>query len=997
MLGGPVSKYLLFSSFIALAAGAPVSVANAQDGDEDQLVSVTSDTTDPVDGDEDVLTVVTGTRLSTADPSVRIEVIDADDIEARGLATVEDIIRSIPQNVSSVNSANNTNLNPDFSERRFGPLGIGVSKANLGGFGTSATLVLVNGRRLAGTPGEETFAANLRDIPASAIERVEILQDGASAIYGSDAVGGVINIILKKSYNSLTLSARYENSSSDAHSQRYSANLGKAWRSGGITVSGSFTRTEPVSNAELGYTSRDQRSRYAGMPVGADFRDLSQARAGIIRDAIPNPFFDPNAPADDPFASTEFFPSGPLRILPPGFDGTEDWTENDLLEAAAFNFGPLDNPDRDVDDYTPLNATSTLEDISIVVGLNQRLLNDRLNLRGEFFYTRSESKRALDTLGSQQFLVPASNAFNQLGQAVFVSYNPLTELQSGVIPAFENEVIGEQTRYTIGFDAKLTESIEWVFDYSNAKSTSDGRRLNFVSQVSQNAYPDADAINARLNDLLSSADPSVALNPFGEGTAQNDSINEFVLDAVRQDSTSIERRWSSYVRGDLFGLPAGPVKAVIGAEFSTRGNRDQAVIEGGAITPNDRGIGSDPDQDSTAFFGELSVPLISSANAKPWAKALTLTGQIRRDRYTSSGFTVEPNLLFERELTQADFTPVETAFERWSPAVGLFWSPNDDLSFRVRYSTGFVAPSFSDLFTEQQAAFEDFVIDPLIEATFGSFDDPDFDFEAYDAAFVLIPNIFTSNPNLLPETSETISAGVTITPSWLDGFRGEVSYNHTDYTNRISNYDFLESVLPAEEFGLLEDFFQRDADGNLTSVTFQAINVARSVNETLDFNLEYSHDTPIGSFYWQVYLSYVLDRFDQLSPGSRQISTIGTVSGDDRYRLQGQMSYSNGPFDLNAIVNHTPAYDNNTFEQNFVIDLPTVRADARTTVDLTARYQLENGLIIRAGGRNIFNASVTNNGAYSASGFPYDSTRVDLRGRVLFVEASWDFAQLFGG
>jgi len=152
--------------------------------------------------------VVTGTRLSVGDPTARIDVMTFEDIQARGLSTIEDVLRSIPQNfIGFGNFSNNEQL---FT---LASLSAGTQLANLRGLGSENTLVLVNGRRRAGVAGNDNGYVNLANIPVAMIERVDVLLGGGSAIYGSDAIGGVINIITRKDYRGVSVRARIDKSS----------------------------------------------------------------------------------------------------------------------------------------------------------------------------------------------------------------------------------------------------------------------------------------------------------------------------------------------------------------------------------------------------------------------------------------------------------------------------------------------------------------------------------------------------------------------------------------------------------------------------------------------------------------------------------------------------------------------------------------------------------------------------------------------------------------
>jgi len=141
----------------------------------------------------------------------------AEEIAARGVSTLEEFFRTLPWTYPSITTQTNTSLHFDGTDQddEYIELGLGISTVNLRNMGSANTLVLMNGRRIAGT-GEEDDFANILNVPLSAIERVDIQLDGASAVYGSDAIGGVVNFITKKNYTGLSVDYRHEFSSTDA-------------------------------------------------------------------------------------------------------------------------------------------------------------------------------------------------------------------------------------------------------------------------------------------------------------------------------------------------------------------------------------------------------------------------------------------------------------------------------------------------------------------------------------------------------------------------------------------------------------------------------------------------------------------------------------------------------------------------------------------------------------------------------------------------------------
>ena len=206
------------------------------------------------DGSDEVIDeiILTGSRIAGASLASPVVSITRADIEARGLRSVEDVLRYVPQNFSSITSGGRV-------DERSPRLNAGAVTVNLRGLGEGSTLVLVNGKRIAASPATVGTFTDVSTIPFSAIERVEILTDGASAIYGSDAVGGVINFILRQEYRGLQPRVRYENSSSGGDSVTLETTGGMSWGRGNLTGSLSFKQADPANFFK------------AGMPTDGDF------------------------------------------------------------------------------------------------------------------------------------------------------------------------------------------------------------------------------------------------------------------------------------------------------------------------------------------------------------------------------------------------------------------------------------------------------------------------------------------------------------------------------------------------------------------------------------------------------------------------------------------------------------------------------------------------------------------------------------------------------
>lgn len=875
---------------------------------------------------------VVGTRLKVGDPTARVDFITAEDIAVSGLTSAEEVIRSIPQNFSSINRG--TNLAIDgVLDTNLGALGLGVATANLRGLGSANTLVVINGRRLAGAAGQAEFFVNIRDMPVAAIERVEVYHDGGSSVYGSDALAGVINIVLKKDLRGARVTARAEDSNNGANQQRVALFAGWGWDAGSISGTVSYTESDSVRNDLTGYTTRDHRPRFGNDEV-YDFRSEYQGRSGLVGTSRWGPF---------------------NLILPPGNDGRN---------AQPGDFSPATSDD--ILDYVRSDAGGTIEDVSVTLS-GRHTFFEKLTLNAEVLWTQADTSSRVDTLsGGLAILVPASNAFNNFGQDVWVAYTPTLEVENGLIPEAFQTNRSEQMRYVAGFDYAVTPEIDIDVSYSRSQSNGEGVQYNFGTRVDPFGRPDPER-DARIAQLLASDDPGVAVNLFGDGSGQNPTVAELLIPVGSQSDTTVYDSFEAYASGNLgtlFKLPGGPLGFVLGME------RRKEWLEDDGDNLLYLGVPR-PTRDLDAAFMELSVPIVSEHNARQGLHSLTLIGQARYDSYEVEGAvgTVVPgDRTAAPNLVQAKFSNV-------APRIGVAWQPVADVTARASWSESFRAPIFSNLFGtfNRQSEFSPFVYDPL----------------ASPSPFVPALLTIGPNPNLKPETSSNINVGVQYRPRWSEGLEIKVDYSDIDYKDRIASSGELGELLPPEEFGNLPQFFRRAEDGTLIEAIIRPVNISRRVSRTLDVLVSKRFSTTYGDFTPRLHLHRVLEQCDQAVQGSECRAFVGELIGVDKYKLRGELKWTKAGWAANLLVHYRPDYIGNAFENNTFVNIPNTEVDSMTTVDFVASYVFDNGITVRGGGRNIFDREFPF--VLSQGGLPFDGKRVDLRGRVFLLEASYEF------
>lgn len=901
---------------ILIVAIALPAAAQGEEGD--------GDTSADDDGVVDEV-IVTGTRLVGGDPTARVEVISADDIAMQGLTTFEDVIRSLPQNFATINSTNNLLFGSDLLDANLGALGLGAATANLRGFGSKNTLVLLNGKRLAGiNSSAQQLAANLNDIPAAAIDRVEILLDGGAAVYGSDSVAGVINVITKKDYTGASVGGKMEHSSTGGHARSANVYVGTGWGSGNISAIVAQNQGDPIKTAKTGYTTNDYSARYGGDQrynfINPSYCD---SRSGVI-------------------GTSRWGPTN--LILRPGNDGRN-------AQPADFGMITVD----DCLERIPADIGGSTDSLSLTTTVFQNFgADEQLQLRADLLYSETETQSAVTTFGFSSILIPASNAFNNFGHDVYVRYNADTETELGLLPMVEQANIQEQLRYVLSATYKFSDSLRLELDYTKAESSSDGDQYMFAPPSTR---IDNDARYQRLSSLLSSSDPSEALNLFGDGSGQNPTIAEFYRSYANALDHTHVRSIEPKLYGELFKVPGGRLGFVLGIESREEWieEPEDDFLEGYVGT-------STPTVELDAYFLETTVPLIGPGNDSRFAKRLTLSLQARYDSYSAEG-SVENNESGEPILIDAEYT--NTVYR-----VGVLWSPADNLDVQASRSEAFSTPSFTSIFGGTTRSFNTQQPDPLL-----------------NNAWVPVTLTFGPNPDLLPEQSVNLTVSAEWRPRMLEGLELKAAWSSIDLEDRVASSNQLRGLLPPEEYGNLSQFFVRDPAGNLTEVISRSINIARRADERLDLEVGYAIGTGFGTIRPRLIYHRVLDMFDQAIPGADEFRFFGESVGVDEYKLRGNVSLIAGAVTADIWINHTPGYTNNDHENAFS-PLPNEPVRSRTTTDLTVAYEMDNGLLFRGGGRNIFDRGFPY--MLSSSRRPYDSARVDLRKRVLFFEVKYE-------
>lgn len=520
------------------------------------------------DAVEEIL--VTGSRLGVRGEGVSpVTTFDRRKLSTLGVATVADVMRYIPQQPYT---------QPAFSQSD------GAVFAEMRGLGVDATLVLINGRRA--VPSAATVNRNafdLNSIPLPAIDRIEVLSDSASAIYGADAVGGVVNIILKREVAQPTVELSYGAADGGADERRAALTAGTS----GEALTASFILDYFDRGALLG----DDRERLANQDFrrfGAADRTWTEADPGNVSSLTGQ-----NLPGlAAPFAAVPVGSSGAMSV------------DDFAATAGTQNRESLDRYRAIVPEAKRLSAGAFLE-LSLPM--------EGAAAFGEFLYTDRETTIQFFPPSPFGFVVPAQNPNNPFGEPVFVN-RLFTELGPQ-----RTETDSQMFRAMLGLRFPMGA---WDFELSALLSQEDStsvlsNRLDF----------------AQLGAAASATDPNLAINPFQGGPLASAQVLAALEAApTRNAYASDGYQGSAIVRGELFELAAGSVALAAGLEW----RKEEMLFDDFIHVEHDRTV--------AASFAELRVPIIGRDQAIPWFEDVWASAAVRYDDYSDFGGTVNPQL-----------------------------------------------------------------------------------------------------------------------------------------------------------------------------------------------------------------------------------------------------------------------------------------------------------------------------------------------------------------
>ncbi len=829
-----------------LSATATMSVtANAQQSE------------DEADNLEEI--VVTGSRIKrdTFSSSTPVSVIDAVEISATGTTNLGDLLQTIPQAISTFNNAN-TAFSTTFS---------GLNLTDLRFLGTERTLVLVNGRRfVSGTPPGGGYGVDLNAIPTAMIERVEVLTGGASAIYGSDAVAGVVNIITKTDFEGVDIDVQVGAATEgDKEKQDFTVTMGGEFGDGGFgVVSLGYSNDEPLRSRERSFSEFD--SVYADL----DGDGFGESVVWLGSSFPPQGRLNPPGPGD------QFNGDGTVFQDPSDANGPFGTPANsDRFNRAAFRtiFNPVERrfatanlsyPLADnITAYTELNWSTVRSDSEIepfALSINDDIFQFS---RGGNFGFDVASNLLMPDLLRQNLLNAGVTNTNQLGTNGWV--RRLVEFGPRA-----SDIDRTTTRGLVGMNVALNDNweLEMYASYGRTEQNQENTGQINTERAALAMDVEVDPVNGGLRCVneLARIQGCVPFNPFGANTISDAAVR--YLQAPGNLKTVVEQE---IVHLGITGatpleLPGGAVAVAGGVEYRQETGAEinpgfnQTGISGGNATAPTNG-----DFDVVEGYFEVNAPVLSR---------LTLDAAVRVGDYSTVG-----------------------ALTTWK--VGFDAPVMDTVRLRGSFSESVRAPNISELFAGAGETFANLVdpCDGVTNATTGNVADNCRSIQVIQdridaqGSFTLTQiekqgtGGFTGgNPLVQEETAESFTLGVVWQPDFLEGFSAAIDYYNIEIDDGIATTtrsEVLErcyNVAPADFDPVCGVGIQpggrarrdlRPGAGNLSGVDSGESNENRFETDGLDIELAYRTDIGPGSLSASLVWNQLLS-WDQ----------IGIVSGD---------------------------------------------------------------------------------------------------------------------
>ena len=878
---------------------------------------------------------VTGSSIRRAqfEGALPVTVVTKEEIAKLGVTSVEQLLSALTSN--SLVGGNNV-------AQGVGASTYGESTASLRGLGANKTLVLVNGRRVANYATDGT-AVDINSIPLAAVDHIDILKDGASAVYGSDAIAGVINFILRNNFIGTELSA-YGSGTKDGG--------GTNSKVGVVVGFGDFNKDRynimfSADIAKDGAIYGKQRSYAQNAWDDGGAYDQSATPSGAIRTFRPTT--TPNAQGIIPNTLTSQG-SGLGNPLSPANCAQNGSAFDPNIGTCRFNFAPF--------------AALTPE---VKRGNLAASIRFKLSDNAEFFTDAFVTKQVTNTnaqpsphsvsfwAGDSAFaaknIYPAIilSPTNPVYPAAFIAARRPGDANNPVTVSYRafdgggriHQDVATQVHVVSGFKGTFKD-----FDYDvayihNSSAVAESTQQGYQLQSSLAALL---SNNNAFNPFVPTQSPGLAAQIFAAN------YNGPILRSVLSTDT-LEAK----ISGDLIKLPAGSMSFAVGGLMRIE-NFDltpSAAAQSGDVSGYGLQIAPlSKARSSTSIYVELNIPIL---------KTLESNIALRSDTFGSTTST--------------------------NPKINFRYQPASFLLMRASYGKGFRIASLPELYNAQ------------VNATTASFKDP------VTGVLNQFQQLTGGNPKLLPEKSEQAAVGMVLDP--VNGVSISVDYWKINVNNLITtlNPQFIVQQAAAGN-GSYTGLVQRDALNNITQIQSTNLNAGGVATAGLDVDIRWQiiKTDNFGKFSTHLSGTY-LTKYDQTLPdGTVQPSIASTIDANGnplnavsaggilfRWKHILSLDWSNGPFGASLTQNFQSGYYDNA-RADSATGTDAERVKQFSTWDVAGSYEVIKNLTLRAGLKNMFNRKPPLSiglGGYFQTG--YDPTYYDAHGMTGWLTANYKF------
>ncbi|HEY0943182.1 MAG TPA: TonB-dependent receptor [Steroidobacter sp.] len=910
--------------------------------------------------------VITGSRIRRVDEETAspVFVMDASTIANTGVSTLGDLMMRVP-------AISGAATNPQVNNGG----GTGESNVELRGLGAQRTLVLLNGRRIniLGANGT-TSAVDINMIPLNMIDRVEVLKEGAGAVYGSDAIAGVVNFITKKDWDGADVSVEWgQTGEGDGERQSASLTLGSTGEKLSVLFGANYNKQDAVSASDRDFSAA-ALYLYGGLA-----QEFGSSRTPRGRISLPDSLTD------------DFGCSSVTRT--PGASG------------AGLDSYRCYSSAEDSYNYQPFNLLITPQERTSLFTMLNYELNEGMEAYGEVLYNRTRSGFQIAPLpfdaNADDVVISAANAYNPFGTdfggAVSGRENPNFLVRLEALGNRRSEVNTDSILANAGLRGNVgSTSWQWDAGVQLGRMSQDQNISGYLLKPQLQAAVGPTHVGA---DGVLRCGPTEALAISGctpinifnlSDPAQIQALQDISTN-YRSDYKYTSTGYSLNANGELFDFGAGPVLMAIGAEY----REQEGVFETDVLTRGEAPLylscllaqetctgNSQADYNVREIYTEFFVPLLRDL---PGVQALNVTAGIRYSDYSVDTIGDDTNAQFKIE-----YRPISDVLIRGSYAQ-VFRAPTIlDLSKAPSQDS----PTFSDPCTNLTPAA--LAASPGLQRacvgvpTTGDFSQP----------VSQITGLILGNPDLKPETGDVVTFGVVYDPQFVQGLSLTVDYWRYKIEDLITPLDPNFAVEQCVDNGTYCELMFRYPEGHPAAGEFQVfqepiVNLGVLETDGIDFGVKYAlRDTPVGSFNFSLDLTRINSYENTPSPGAAPVEIAGTFDRQfgnyAKWRGLLGVGWAMGGFDGLLTLRYIDNLKVND-PDGLLVDEPPLEIGSMTYVDATVGYTFPTDTKVQIGGVNLTDKQpplLYQNNVINAN---TDVSTYDLLGRRWYIGLSQKF------